>query len=98
MKNRFKGIFLKQSLKHPNLRSKVILSGSNRACEADAKFIHLAIYLFYVFFFSIGSGVTFVGLSFCHQVPKKYIPLLSLGMYRMCDESEAQGYLTHVWV
>lgn len=27
----------------------------------------------------IGSGVTFVGLSFFHQVPKKYIPLLSLG-------------------
>jgi len=27
----------------------------------------------------IGSGVTFVGLSFFNQVPKKYIPLLSLG-------------------
>jgi len=31
-------------------------------------------------FFSIGSGVAFVGLSFFPQVPKKYIPLLSLGM------------------
>lgn len=27
----------------------------------------------------IGSGVAFVGLSFFPQVPKKYIPLLSLG-------------------
>ena len=62
------------------LRSKVILSGSNRACKADPKFIHLVIYLF-CFFLSVGSGVTFVGLSFFHQVPKKYIPLLSLGMY-----------------
>ena len=33
-----------------------------------------------MFFLSVGSGVTFVGLSFFHQVPKKYIPLLSLGM------------------
>ena len=37
-------------------------------------------YTLYDFFFSIGSGVTFVGLSFFPQVPKKYIPLLSLGM------------------
>ena len=37
-------------------------------------------YTLYDFFFSIGSGVAFVGLSFFPQVPKKYIPLLSLGM------------------